>query len=75
MALVDALSKPEGRRNQALVDSIRRQIIETEEKLADIASRLEREFPDYAALATTKPLKAEVAQALLHPEEALVLLA
>ena len=63
-----ALSKPEGQRNRALIESIRKQIAETESKLAANTARLEAEFPDYAALASPKPLKAEDVQQLLGAE-------
>jgi hypothetical protein len=49
-ALVQALSKPEGT-NAAQIDSIRRQMADTERKLAATAAQLQKEFPDYAALA------------------------
>jgi CHAT domain-containing protein len=71
-ALVEAVSKPEGQRNQVLIDNIRKQITDTESKLAANTARLEREFPDYAVLASPRPLKAEDAQKLLGADEALV---
>ena len=37
-----------------------------------VATRLQQEFPDYAALASPKPLKAEEVQRLLGADEALV---
>jgi tetratricopeptide (TPR) repeat protein/CHAT domain-containing protein len=72
--LLESLSKPEGRRNQAAIDNIRRQIAKAQERLSAMTARLEREFPDYAALASPKPLKAEEAQKLLGTDEALVFL-
>jgi CHAT domain-containing protein/Tfp pilus assembly protein PilF len=72
-ALVQALSKPEGA-NTAQIDSIRRQMADTERKLAAIAAQLQKEFPDYAALANPKPLKVEDVQKLIGPDEALVFL-
>ena len=71
-ALVEALSKPEGQRNAALIKSIRKQIVNTESMLAADAARLAAEFPEYAALASPKPLNAEDLQQLLGTEEALV---
>jgi CHAT domain-containing protein/tetratricopeptide (TPR) repeat protein len=70
--LVEALSMPEGQRDQALIDTIRGQVAEIEGKLAVNAGRLDREFPDYATLANPKPLAAEEAQKLLGADEALV---
>ena len=71
-ALVDALSKPEAQRNQTLIDNIRKQIADTEAKLTAIAGRLEKDFPEYAALASPKLPKAEEVQQLLGGDEALV---
>jgi hypothetical protein len=48
-ALIEALSKPEGQRNSTLIESIRKQIVDTESTLAANATRLAAEFPDYAA--------------------------
>ena len=52
------------------IESIRKQIADTENKIAAVAARLAAEFPDYAALASPKPLKAEEIQSVLGPEEA-----
>ncbi len=73
-ALIEALSKPEGQRNATLIESIRKQVADTEGRLAAVAARLAAEFPDYSALASPKPLKAEEVQNLLGPDEALVFL-
>jgi CHAT domain-containing protein len=73
-ALVDALSKPEAQQNQALIDAIRKQIADVDGRLADVAARLEREFPDYFTLASPKPLDTEEMQKLLGADEALVFL-
>jgi CHAT domain-containing protein len=71
-ALIEALSKPEGQRNATGIEAIRRQIVDTEKRLAANAARLTAEFREYAALASPKPLKAEDAQSILGPQEALV---
>ena len=73
-ALVEALSKPQGQINATLIESIRKQIAETESKLVSNTARLEKEFPEYAALASPKSLKAEEVQKLLGADEALVFL-
>jgi tetratricopeptide (TPR) repeat protein/CHAT domain-containing protein len=70
-ALIDALSKPGGQDTAA---SIRNQIIDIESKLAANKVRLEREFPEFAALASPAPLKPEEVQKLLGEDEALVFL-
>jgi hypothetical protein len=61
-ALVAALAKPESQQDRAA----------TEAKLAANEARLDKEFPDYAALAKPKPIAVEDAQKLLRPDEALV---
>jgi CHAT domain-containing protein/Tfp pilus assembly protein PilF len=71
-ALIEALSKPEGQRNTALIESIRKQIADSESQLAANAARLVAEFPEYAELANPKPLQAEDVQRLLGPDEAMV---
>src|SRR5260370_40315379 len=73
-ALLAALAKPQGQQNPTAIDALRRELADTESKLAANTARLEREFPDYAALASPKPLKAEEVQQLLGGDEALVFL-
>jgi CHAT domain-containing protein/Tfp pilus assembly protein PilF len=73
-ALVEALAKPAGQSDPAQIDKIRRQIEDTEGKLAAATARLEKEFPDYAALSNPRPLKIEDVQKLLKNHEALLLL-
>jgi CHAT domain-containing protein/Flp pilus assembly protein TadD len=72
-ALVETLAKPAGQSNPAQIDTIRRQIEDTERKLAATKARLEKEFPDYAALSNPRPLKVEQVQKLLGTHEALLL--
>jgi CHAT domain-containing protein len=71
-ALLAALSKPQGEQNPTAIGALRRELAATESKLAANTARLEREFPEYAALASPKPLKAEEVQQLLGADEALV---
>jgi tetratricopeptide (TPR) repeat protein/CHAT domain-containing protein len=71
-ALTAALAKPQGQQNSATLAGLRRDLAATEAKLAANTTRLEREFPDYAALASPKPLKVEEVQQLLGADEALV---
>ena len=72
-ALVETLARPAGQSNPAQIDTIRRQIEDTERKLAATKARLEKDFPDYAALSNPRPLKVEDVQKLLATYEALVL--
>ena len=71
-ALLDALSNPEGQQDRVSTDALRKQIAEIERRLNAIAARLDKEFPDYAAVAHPKPLTAEEVQKLLGADEALV---
>jgi tetratricopeptide (TPR) repeat protein/CHAT domain-containing protein len=71
-ALVAALGKPQDQQSSTTLAALRRNLAETETKLVANTARLEREFPDYAALASPKPLKVEEAQQLLRADEALV---
>jgi CHAT domain-containing protein len=73
-ALVEALAKPAGQSNPAQIDNIRRQIEDTEGKLAATEARLDKDFPDYAALSNPRPLKVDEVQKLLGTHEALLLL-
>jgi tetratricopeptide (TPR) repeat protein len=70
--LLDALSKPDGQRDRAETETLRKEIADIERRSAAVAARLEKEFPDYAALASPKPLKPEDVQKLLGADEALV---
>ena len=71
-ALIEALSQARGQANQSTVEKIRKQIAETETRLTRIVARIEKEFPDYAALAGAKPLKADEVPRMLGPNDALV---
>jgi len=71
-ALLVALSKPQDQQNPTAIGALRRELADTESKLAAHTARLEREFPEYAALASPKALKPEEVQQLLGADEALV---
>jgi CHAT domain-containing protein/tetratricopeptide (TPR) repeat protein len=73
-ALIAALARPQRQANAATITALRRDLADAENKLATNTARLEREFPQYAALATPKPLNAEEVQKLLGADEALVFL-
>ncbi len=73
-ALVAALSRPDGPSNTTEIDEIRKSIADTESKLAANSAQLQKQFPEYAALTTPKPLQVEDAQKLLGSDEALVFL-
>jgi CHAT domain-containing protein len=71
-ALLDALSNPEYRHERARIDGLRRKIAETEGRLNAVAARIDKEFPEYAALAHPHPLTAEEVQKLVSIDEAVV---
>jgi CHAT domain-containing protein len=71
-ALIAALAKPSAAQDRSAIELMRKENAETERRLAGITARLEKEFPDYAALATPKPLQADDLQKLLGADEALV---
>jgi tetratricopeptide (TPR) repeat protein len=73
-ALAEALARPQGQRDRPAIDQIQSQMREIEQHLADAATRLEREFPGYSALANPRPLKIEDVQKYLGEEEGLVFL-
>jgi CHAT domain-containing protein len=68
--LIAALSQPAP--NRAAIERLRMEIADIEGRTAALAARLEKEFPDYAALASPKPLRVEEVQKLLAGDEALV---
>jgi CHAT domain-containing protein len=55
-----------------VIERLRSQIAELERRLAAISARLEKDFPDYAALANPKPLTVAEVQKLLASDEGLV---
>lgn len=72
-ALITAMSKPAAQQDAAAIAKTRQEIADLRIKLADVGARLEKQFPDYMALTSPKPLPVKDAQALLGPDEALIL--
>jgi CHAT domain-containing protein len=70
--LVAALAGSGGRSDRAEADGLRGEIADIEKRLAAIAARLRKEFPDYAELVRPTPLEPEDVQKLLRADEALV---
>jgi len=70
--LLDARSKADSAENRAAIDGLRKDMAATEARIAALVARLDKEFPDYAALASPQPLTADAAQKLLGSDEALV---
>ena len=71
-SLIATVAKPGSEQNRSAVEMLRKQIADIDGKLATVRAGLEKEFPDYAALANPKPLEVDEAQKLLDAEEALV---
>jgi CHAT domain-containing protein/lipopolysaccharide biosynthesis regulator YciM len=71
-ALLTALSQPGGQQSSTAMETLRRELAETENKIAALRTRLEKQFPDYSALTSPSPLEAEELQQLLRDDEALV---
>jgi CHAT domain-containing protein/tetratricopeptide (TPR) repeat protein len=72
--LIGALSKPEAQQDHAGIQAMRQQIVALEQKMSDAQQKLEKDFPDYVALSSPKPLNVAQAQKLLGPDEAMVFL-
>ena len=72
--LLDALLKPEDQQDRTAIEAQRQMIADTEARISAIATRLEKEFPNYDALTSPRPLYAEEVQKLLGADEGLVFL-
>ena len=72
-ALVAAISKPAAQQDAAAIGQIRQALADIRAKLVEAGARLEKQFPDYVALTNPKPLSVKDSQALLGPDEALIL--
>jgi CHAT domain-containing protein/tetratricopeptide (TPR) repeat protein len=72
-ALVAASAKPAEKLDRAAIEGLRNEISGIESKLDADTKLIEKNFPDYAAFANPKPLRAEDIQKLLGLDEALVL--
>ncbi|WP_339031432.1 CHAT domain-containing tetratricopeptide repeat protein [Bradyrhizobium symbiodeficiens] len=66
------LGQADGKRNDALIASLRAQTAQTRKSLEDVSAQLNRSFPAYAELSNPQPLSIAQTQGLLKPDEALV---
>ena len=71
-SLLDMLAAPDTPQNRGFVAELRKTLAEVDGRLAAVRARLDGEFPDYAALAGPKPVKADELRQLLGADEALV---
>jgi CHAT domain-containing protein len=72
-ALLAAMSKPELHQDRAATDALRRQIADLDGRIAAVAARLDKQFPEYAALSNPTPLATEEVQRLLGRDEVLAM--
>ena len=70
--LMGMLSRRPDQRNRSAETRLRREIEALDRKLSDLDGRLSRDFPEYAELASPRPIPLEEIQKLLAPREALL---
>ena len=70
--LIDAVGKPPAKRQPKVERQLRSTLATLDNKLKDLKTRLNREFPKYEELASPKPLSLRETQKLLGPHEALL---
>ena len=70
---ISAVSQPPDKRNKEAETSNVARLTAIDTRIAEIDTRLAKDFPDYAALASPKPLSIADVQSQLHDGEALVL--
>src|SRR5207245_2207621 len=71
-AIVTAAARPPEQRKPATEQVIREELGKTELDLKNVAAQLARQFPDYAEIASPRPVELKEAQALLEPDEAIL---
>jgi CHAT domain-containing protein/tetratricopeptide (TPR) repeat protein len=70
--LVAAMSQPDAQQNKTAIAALRQEVASLEERQKVLQTRLQNEFPDYAALSSPRPLNLEQAQRLIGDGEAMV---
>ena len=70
--LVAAMSQPEAQQNKAAIAALRQEVANLEARQKALQSKLQNEFPDYAALSSPRPLNLEQVQRLIGDGEAMV---
>lgn len=71
-SLVAAMSQPEAQQNKAAITALRQEVARLEERQRALQARLQKDFPDYAALSNPRPLDIEQAQRLIGDGEAML---
>jgi tetratricopeptide (TPR) repeat protein len=72
-ALITAISKPDEQKSSATLAAMRGRLAAIDARIANAKLQLDKQFPDYAALASPRPLKLDEVRGLLAPDEALIL--
>ena len=70
--LLDALSQPVAGQDRGRIDVLRKEIADIERQLFAAAARIDKEFPEFAALTNQTPLNLDEVHKLLGDDEALV---
>jgi len=70
--LIDAVGQPPAKRQPKVERQLRSTLATLDNKLKELKTRLNREFPKYEELASPKPLSLRETQKLLGPHEALL---
>jgi CHAT domain-containing protein len=70
--ITSELGAPDGKRNDALIASLRGESARARQSLDETSARIAREFPAYTELSNPAPLSVVQTQALLRSDEALV---
>ena len=71
-AIIAAVSSTSDQHDSTAETELRAEKKDIEDRLATLTAKLLSDFPDYAALASPKPLSVKETQSLLRPDEALV---
>ena len=72
-SLVQLLGRPRSERDPKQEAALRTELRELEGRLKEVETRIAQDFPDYAALASPRPAPLSEIQALLRPDEAMIL--
>ncbi len=71
--LIGAAARPPAQRDVSAEAAMRQRILDIRRRVTEIGARLAQEFPGYTSLADPEPLAVAQVQALLRPNESLVL--
>jgi CHAT domain-containing protein/tetratricopeptide (TPR) repeat protein len=71
-SLLALLSRPVGQRGEESEQNLRGRVVELDQRLVELNSRIAAEFPDFASFARPQPLKVVETQQLLGNTEALL---